>query len=366
MFVAQAVVGERGNVEVAGKGGDGVDGVGGGRGGPPGEAAGDLFEAGVGRRGLRGVGGFADVHAEDGRQERCADGAVRGVEHGAEWGGEAVYGAEAGVGEGKAAEKAGQGHVAAGGRVGAMAEGRAEGPRDEVKSIPAEGVGERVGAVGDEGFDQLGEGVEAGRGGQGRGHGVGEVGVDQGEAGKHPGMAEADLDFVLGGGEDRIAGDLGAGAGGGGDGDDGEGLGLQGLAFADDFEVIEDGPAVGGEGGDGLGGVDDAAAADGDDGVAGFVTHLGGAFAGQFEGRLVGDMEGGDGNAAGGEKAADGFGGLGTVADDDEGAGAVAAGEVREVIQAARAEKDAVGGGELEGHEITRPRPGDQWPSISR
>src|ERR1035438_5361660 len=113
-------------------------------------------------------------------------------------------------------------------------------------------VGHGVGTKGDVGLDQLGEGVEAGGGGDGAGERVGELGIDDGEAGQHGRAAQAGFDAALGAGEDGVAGDFAAGAGGGGDGDAGSGGDGEGMAEADDFEGVQRGAGGGEEGGEGL------------------------------------------------------------------------------------------------------------------
>ena len=76
------------------------------------------------------------------------------------------------------------------------------------------------------------------------------------------------LTRCAGTGEDGIAGDFAAGAGGGGDGDAGCGGVGERTAVADDFEVVQRVAGIGEQGGDRFGGIERAAAAEGDDEIA--------------------------------------------------------------------------------------------------
>lgn len=76
-----------------------------------------------------------------------------GAEEAAEGTGESMDGAETDVGEGDAAEQSGITHVGAGLLMLAVVVGGVEGFGKVAEAATAEGVGEGVGALGDEGFE---------------------------------------------------------------------------------------------------------------------------------------------------------------------------------------------------------------------
>lgn len=130
---------------------------------------------------------------DGGGEEGGADFSVGRAEEAAEGTGESVNGPEADVGEGDAAEEGGIAHVCACGGVLAVVIGGVEGGGEVGEATAAEGIGEGMSAMGDEGFEKLGERVEAGGGGDGGGDGEREEGVDDDGVGDHVGVAEADF-----------------------------------------------------------------------------------------------------------------------------------------------------------------------------
>ena len=82
--------------------------------------------------------------------------------------------------------------------------------------------GQRVGVIavggGDVSLDGVGHGVHAGVGHQLLGHGLGQIGIDDGDIGGDLKVRDGVLDALLVIGDDGECGHLGGGAGGGGDG----------------------------------------------------------------------------------------------------------------------------------------------------
>ncbi len=81
-------------------------------------------------------------------------------------------------------------------------------------------------------------------------------------------MTQAHFYALIAASDHGIARDLRARAGGGRYGDKGQGRLSKRLAAADDFQVIQRFPGVGGQGGDGFAGINGAAASDGDHNLA--------------------------------------------------------------------------------------------------
>lgn len=163
------------------------------------------------------------------------------------------------------------------------------------------------------------EGVEALVGGEVRGHGEHQRGVDHGEDGELAGVDEAGLLVAVVVGDDGAGVDLAAGAGGGGDADQREGgVGVGLVAAGGGVGVVPEVAGVAGHHADHLGGVHHGAAAQGDDEVAAFglgergAFHHGGA---ERVGLDLGEFD--DGGAGLGElreQAVVGAGGLGGLA----------------------------------------------------
>ena len=108
------------------------------------------------------------------------------------------------------------------------------------------------------------------------------------------GLRRLALTRCVGTGEDGVASDFAAGTGGSGNGDAGGGWVGERASGADDFEVVQRVAGVGEKGGDGLGGIERAAAAEGDDEIA-----IAGGGADEVERGFARDGEG-DGRYAGG------------------------------------------------------------------
>lgn len=255
---------------------------------------------------------------------------------------------EACVGEGETGRQAGPGHVHPCGMVVWMREHTWESDADPFEAGFAQRIGHEVGASADPGFEELAEGIDAGKGGGGVGQIPGQDRIDEGDAWEESGMAEADLDLMFGGIEDGVAGDFGTGTGGGGDGDDGERRMLEGTAATDDLEIFEGIAGVGGEGGDGFGGVDDGAAADGDDD---FGSRL-------ASGERTGEGVGNAGFAGDGKRSDDWNGGVERVMEgvpafrvgsgDEEAARAETLDDLGQFAAGVFAESDATGSGPVE------------------
>ena len=122
---------------------------------------GRAFEGGA----RAGVAQRAHVHGHDVRQKCGAYRAVRRVEHAADGGGQPVHRAQSRVGEGEAAEKAGQRHVGPRGRVVPVVARPFQRTRHAGDPVPAQRIRHRVRARGKERLDELRQRVQAGRGG---------------------------------------------------------------------------------------------------------------------------------------------------------------------------------------------------------
>ena len=111
----------------------------------------------------------------------------------------------------------------------------------------------------------MGQGVHAGGGSEGRGHGGHHVRIYHGDLGDVVGVHTDELALFLHIGDDVVDGDLSGSAGGGGDGDGKDSVTLRGGdpfqgADVGEFRVVDDDA-------DGFGGIHDGTAAYGDDAV---------------------------------------------------------------------------------------------------
>lgn len=294
-------------------------------------------------------GGEVDRHGMG--EKGGADGAVGGGVGAADGSGEAMDNSESGVGEGEASKERGEGHVGARREITAVLTGAEQRGGHAGESVLAKGIGEGVGAEGDERLDQLGEGVEAGLGGDGRGEGEGEFRIDECGMREEEGAAEAGFDAVFAGGKDGIAGDFGAGPGSGGNGDPGSGRAGEGLGASDHFQIVVEVALIGKETGDGLGGIEGAAAAETDDDVE--AAESGPCYAGgdMKGGGFAGDGEGVGGDTLGGQGFEDGPGAGRLGTGDDKGAFAELAGDPADMADRAWTKDDAGGGSEVEGSQ---------------
>jgi hypothetical protein len=285
------------------------------------------------------------------RKQRGADGAVgRGGEDAADGTSESMRGAEPGVRQGESAKQTGEGHVFAGAVVTAIVKGGAQRARSAGDAVAAEGVGDGIGARADKRFDELGEGVQPGAGGEVGRQVAGQLRVNHCDARKHERTAKADLETVFGRSEYGVSRDFGAGAGGGGNGDERSGWFCERPAAADDFKMIKNIAAVGKQGGDGLAGVNGAAAAEGDDEVAMFACGEDEAVLNGLDFRFAVCRKDDGIHAMFAQKFKQGAGAKGVASSDDERAAAEFGGERADIVDDARTEDDAIGGGEFEAH----------------
>jgi hypothetical protein len=291
-----------------------------------------------------------EVCVHDMREQRGANGAVGRGQDAADGAGKSMHGTQPGVRQGKSAEQTGEGHVFAGAVVAAIIKGGAQRARGAGDAVPAEGVGDGVGAVADKGFDELGQSVQPGAGGEVGRQIAGQLRVNDGEAGKHKGTAEADLETVFGRSKNSIAGDFGAGAGGGGNRNERRGGFCEGTTATDDFKIIEKFTAVGEQGGNGLAGVDGAATTEGDDEVAVFARGQGEAVPNSLDFRLARRREDDAVHAVFTKEFKHWSGAKGVASGDDKCAPAKFGGEWCGLADGARAEDDAIGGGEFKAH----------------
>ena len=141
---------------------------------------------------------------------------------------------------------------------------RAGAPPD---AFDAQGIHEWVGPRADVRFDELGQRIQAGAGGEGWRQVVREFGVHEGDTRQEMRAAQARFDPVLRRGEDAVARHLGARAGRRGDEEARGGRVFERLGAANDFQVIEQLALVGEQGGDGFRRIQNAAPAEADDEV---------------------------------------------------------------------------------------------------
>ena len=132
------------------------------------------------------------------RQQGGAHRAVGRGEHPANRRGKSVDCPQAGVGQGQPAEKTGNSHVQAGGFVGPIVEGASQRTGRAPDAFDTNRVGQRIGAAGNIGFDELCERVQAGGGGQLRGEVIGEFRIDQRDLGQQQRTAQADFEAMPG------------------------------------------------------------------------------------------------------------------------------------------------------------------------
>ncbi len=346
----EAVTSEQGNLQMGDEGTHPHHSIIGHGGFTAGEEAGDnvITIERFGSRLALAQGG--EIHFHDVRQQRGANGSMGRGKNAADGSGQPVDGAQAGIGERESAEQTRERHVLAGAAVAAIIKGGAQRARGADDAFPAQRIGEGIGARADEGLDELGEGVQPGAGGEGRWQIAREFRVNERDARKHEGTAEADLEAVFGRGKDGVAGDFGAGARGGGDGDErGGGFGER-PAAANDLEMVEQVAAVGEHGGDGLAGVERAAAAEGDDEIAMFARSQRDAVPDGLNLRLAGGREDDAVHALFTQQREQRPGAEGVASDDDERAPAESGGEWSGVAEDAGAENDAIGGGKFKPH----------------
>jgi hypothetical protein len=140
------------------------------------------------------------------------------------------------------------------------------------QSLSREGVGEWIGPHGHEGFEALGERIQAARRCHCRRAVQRERRVYERDPGQHQGAAQAGLEPVFGHGENRVRRDLGPCAGRCGHRHVRDGRARDRLPAPDQLDVVERVAAVAEQHGDGLAEVDDAAAADGQDQVRSVLT----------------------------------------------------------------------------------------------
>ena len=315
-----------------------------------GEEAGDSFITTESFAGRLALTQSHEVCLHDVREQRRADGAVGRGQDAADGTGEAMHSAQPGVGQGKSTKQTREGHVFAGAVVAAVVKGGAQRTRGKGDAVPAKGVGDGIGARTNEGFDELGEGVEPGAGGEGRGQIAGQFRVDDGDAGQHQRTAEADLEAVFGRSKDGVAGDFGAGAGGGGNGNEWRGRFCKRLAAADDFKMIKNIAVVGEQSGDGLAGVDGAATAKGDDQVATFAHGQSKTVPDGLNFRLASRREYDAVHAVFAQEFKQWSSAKRVASSYDQRTPAEFGGERAGFVDGARTEDDAIGGGEFKAH----------------
>jgi hypothetical protein len=286
----------------------------------------------------------------DVREQRGTNGAVGRGENAADGTGQPMHGTEPGIRQGKPAEQTREGHVFAGAGVAAVVKGGAQRTRGKGDAVPTEGIGDRIGACADKGFDELGECIQPGAGREGRGQIAGQFRVDDGDAGQHERTAEADLEAVFGRSKDGIAGDFRTGASGGGNGNKRRGGFCKRLAATDDFKMIKNIAAVGEQGGDGLAGIDGAATAKSDDQIATFSHGQGEAVPDGLNFRLASRREDDAINGVFAQEFEQRSGAKRAASGDDQRATAEFGGERSGLADRAWTENDAIGGCKFKTH----------------
>ncbi len=291
------------------------------------------------------------ICGHDLRQERGTNGAVGcGSQDAANGAGQPMHGAESSVGQGESAKQTREGHVFTGAVVAAVIIGGAQRARGAGDAVPTKGVGYGIGARADKGFDELGECIEPGAGGEARRQAVRQFRVHDGDSRQHERTAEADLDAMLGRRKNGVAGDFRAGAGGGGNGNERRGRFCERPAAPDDLKIIEKFAAVGKQGGNGLAGVNGAAAAEGDDEVAAFTRCQCQTVANGLDFRLAACGEDDGVHLLFAQKFEQRLGAKRVMSGDDQSAPAKFGGERAGIADSAGAEDDAIGRRKFKAH----------------
>ena len=208
-----------------------------------------------------------DVRLDDRGQQRGAGQAVRHVRGPADHAGQAVHGAELGVGQRHPAEQAAHGHVRPRGQVAAVGVGGAQARPRAAQPFAGQPVGQRGGLDRHERLQALGERVQAAGRGDRRRARDGEQRVDQRDPGDHQRAAQAGLEPVRREASTALAVTSAPVPAVVGTATQGTAGRVIGLAGPDDLQVVQRVTAVAQQHGHGLAGVDDAAAADGGDDV---------------------------------------------------------------------------------------------------
>ncbi len=206
-----------------------------------------------------------DVDARAGRDQRAAHHAVRDRVEGAQRRGQAVHRAESALRQRDAGQQRGIGHARACRRhvLRAVFVPGQQAVAHRLEAADGQGIGEGIGAQRHEGLQQLGERVHAVGGDDGRRAARQQVGVDHGVLRHQLVIAERFLEAVRAlHAQHGVLGGLAAGARGGGHGDQRHGRALVGQFRSDPLEVVHDALLHAQQAGDGLGGVQCAAAAD--------------------------------------------------------------------------------------------------------
>ena len=174
--------------------------------------------------------------------------------------------AQAGLGQADPGQQGGQGHaLPTGGGLGTrLVPGQQTVPH-RGQSRQGQGVGDGIGPRREIRLQQLGQGIHAVGSDQVRRTGGQQVGIDDGVFG-HQGLVAKGLLETLRtlAGEHGVLGRLRTRPGGGGHGDEGRGRSTVGQFGSHPFQVIHDRVAGPEQAGDGLGGIQHAAAADAD------------------------------------------------------------------------------------------------------
>ena len=178
--------------------------------------------------------------------------------------GHGVDDAQQRVGEGHAGQALGVVHPIPGGHVAVVAVHQVGG--DHLNGVEGQGIGVVAVHGGHIGLDGVGHGIHAGVGSELGGHGLRQIRVHDGHIRGDVEVRQGILDALLIIGNNRERGDLGSGAGGGGNRAEPGLLAQRGEGEGGD-EVLERGLRILIEDPHGLGCVDGAAAADGDDPV---------------------------------------------------------------------------------------------------
>lgn len=238
-----------------------------------------------------GVGG-CKVGFHDGGQQGGADGPVWGIEGSPNGRSKTVHSAKACICQCHSAEERAERHVFACRRVTPDLGRSEQGATDSDEAFSAERVGQRVGFARDEGFEDLGEGIESGCGRDRPREGVGEVRVHDRHGGQHGRAAEADFHRVFWGMKDGVARCFCTGTGCCGNGHPRNRRFFDGASCADDLCVVEWVAAVGQEHGDGFSGIDGASPSYGDDMITSGIATEGRSEANAFKVGFARDFEG--------------------------------------------------------------------------
>ncbi len=199
-------------------------------------------------------------------------------------------------------------------------------------------------------MDELSQRIQAGACRQFGREIAGQFGIHQRDFRQHQRAAETHFHTMLRRGKHGVPRDFRAGAGSRGNRDDRHGRVGQRLGATDDFEIIKNFASVRRQGGDGLGGVNRAAAAEADDEVASFAASEFDSAFDVFDLWLTGDRERPPGDSLLSEQAIQSGRPAGGTACQNQGPTPEVLRNRPDLAKGARPENDSGGSSEFKAH----------------